>query len=207
MITSSKTSKVPWNKGKKLPPEVLTSGEVGLLLAGCSNRAPTGVRNRALIAVLYRGQLRISESLALMPKDLDPERGTVRVLHGKGDKARTIGLDEMAWAILQRCLDKRRGIGLSNRSPVFCTLQGKPLLPSYCRSLLKRLAKKGGVQKRVHPHGLRHTGSFEMAEEGFNLHVIQQQLGHSSLATTDRYLRHLAPRQLVEAMRSRKWKL
>ncbi len=68
---------------------------------GCSKRAPTGIRNGALIALLYRGQLRIGEALALKPKDLDFDAGTVRVLHGKGDMARTIGLDDGALAVLQ----------------------------------------------------------------------------------------------------------
>ena len=63
------------------------------LIRACSPRAPTGVRNRALLVVLYRGGLRVGEALALYPKDLDRRRGTIRVLHGKGDKARTVGLD------------------------------------------------------------------------------------------------------------------
>jgi integrase/recombinase XerD len=68
-------------------------------MGACSKRAPTGIRNRALIAMLYRGQLRIGEALALKPKDLDRKAGTVRVLHGKGDKSRTVGLDDGAGAI------------------------------------------------------------------------------------------------------------
>jgi len=195
------------NKGKKLPPEVLTADEVRDLIQACSRRAPTGIRNRALIVLLYRVQLRISEALTLKPKDLDAKQGTVRIMHGKGDKARTVGLDSGAWAILQCWLDKRKALGITGHSRVICTLQGDPLLPSYVRTLCKRLGKKAGIEKRVHPHGLRHTGAFELANEGHPLHVIQQQLGHSSLATTDRYIRHLAPKDVIEAMRSREWKL
>ena len=194
-------------KGKKLPPEVLMADEVRALIKACSHRAPTGIRNRALIVLLYRGQLRISEALALKPKDLDAKQGTVRVMHGKGDKARTVGLDAGAWAVVQRWLDKRRSLGIKGRNTVLCTLQGEPLLPSYVRTLCKRLGKKAGIEKRVHPHGLRHTGAFELANEGHPLHVIQQQLGHSSLATTDRYIRHLAPQEVIETMRSREWSL
>lgn len=94
MIASG--GKQPWNKGRKLPPEVLTGSEVNALLGVCSKRAPTGIRNRALIAMLYRGQLRIGEALAFKPKDLDRKGGTLRVLHGKGDRARTVGLDSGA---------------------------------------------------------------------------------------------------------------
>ena len=74
----------PANKGRKYPAEPLTEKEVRSLLAKCSGRAPTGIRNRALLTVLYRGGLRISEALALEPKDLDSKEGTIRVLHGKG---------------------------------------------------------------------------------------------------------------------------
>jgi len=79
---------------------------VRALIRATSNRAPTGIRNRALLVLLYRGGLRAGEALALLPKDLDERQGTVRVLHGKGDKARLVGLDEGAWGILQRWLDR-----------------------------------------------------------------------------------------------------
>jgi site-specific recombinase XerD len=77
-------TKVPANKGLKYPVEILTDREVQALIGACSHCAPTGVRNRALLTILYRGGVRISEALALQPKDLDPESGTVRVLNGKG---------------------------------------------------------------------------------------------------------------------------
>ena len=70
------------NKGRRFPAELLSSEEVRALLRACSSRAPTGIRNRALIAVLYRGGLRISEALDLLPKDVDSAQGTLTVLHG-----------------------------------------------------------------------------------------------------------------------------
>jgi integrase/recombinase XerD len=77
---------------RTLPAEVYSEDEVQRLVKACS-QGKTGVRNRALITVLYRAGLRISEALDLLPKDLDPDAGTVRVLHGKGNKARTVGMD------------------------------------------------------------------------------------------------------------------
>ena len=142
-----------------------------------------------------------------LDQDLDIKQGTVRVLHGKGDRARVVGLDEGACAILQRWLDRRQQLRINGRRRVFCTLDGKPLQPSYVRALLPRVARKAGIEKRVHAHGLRHTHAFELANEGHALHVIQAQLGHSSLATTDRYIRHLAPQEVVNVMRSRQWSL
>ena len=199
-------TKQPWNKGKKLPAEPLSQDEVKGLLTACSNRAPTGIRNRALIVLFYRGGLRVKEALSLMPKDCDTQKGTVRVLHGKGDRCRLVGLDPEACAVLQRWLDRRTALGVNGRNPLFCTLKGCSMKSVYVRNLMKRLAAKVGIEKRVHPHGLRHTHAYELANEGTPLHVIQQQLGHSSLATTDRYVRHLNPQAVVEAMRGRTWK-
>ena len=103
--------RAPANKGRRFPAELLSPEEVRALLRACSSRAPTGIRNRALIAVLYRGGLRISEALALHAKDVDQAAGTVTVLHGKGDQRRTVGMDPAAFALLERWLDKRRALG------------------------------------------------------------------------------------------------
>ena len=157
--------------------------------------------------MLYRGGLRVSEALAVMPKDMNPTNGTIRVLHGKGDHDRVVGLDTGAWAILQLWLDRRAAAGINGRAPVFCTLKGRPMKSAYVRGLLPRLARKAGIDKRCHAHGLRHTHAYELATEGTPIHVIQAQLGHSSVATTDRYIKHLNPAAVVKAMQSRAWTL
>jgi site-specific recombinase XerD len=193
------------NKGKRFPPEPLTKDEITALINRCSNRAPTGIRNRALLVILWRGQLRISEALALKVKDIDQNKGTVRVLHGKGDKSRLIGLDAQAMAFISRWIDLRRALGLSGRTVLFCTLQGKPIKTAYIRQWLPRIGQKAGIEKRVAAHQLRHTGAFELANESVPLHVIQAQLGHASLAVTDRYVRHLNPKAVVQAMQARSW--
>jgi len=206
-MTSATIDHVPANKGKKLPPEPLSAEEVKALLRACSKRATTGIRNRALIVVLYRGGLRVSEALAVMPKDLNPTNGTIRVLHGKGDHDRVVGLDTGAWAILQLWLDRRAAAGINGRAPVFCTLKGRSMKSAYVRGLLPRLARKAGIDRRCHAHGLRHTHAYELATEGTPIHIIQAQLGHSSVATTDRYIKHLNPAAVVKAMQSRAWTL
>ena len=122
-------------------------------MKACSARAPTGVRNRALIAVLWRCGLRISEALQLELRDVDLQAGTVRVRHGKGDRSRTVGLDEQTTALMARWLDRRRKLGAGARAPIFCTLQGGRLDSSYVRRLLPRLARKAGIDRRVHAHG------------------------------------------------------
>ena len=193
------------NKGRTFPPEALTEEEVRSLIRACSNRAPTGIRNRALITVMYRGGLRLGETLALRPKDVDADRGTITVLHGKGDRRRTVGVDPGAMAIIIRWVEARKQLGVDGRKALFCTLQGKALKPSYIRTMLVRVAGKSGIEKRVHPHGLRHTHSYELMMEGVPVPVIQQQLGHASLATTDRYLRPIAPKDVIEVMQRREW--
>ena len=197
----------PWNKGRKLPPEPLTANEVKRLIKQPSSRAPTGIRNRALLVLLYRGGLRCSEALALRPKDLDVDAGTVRVLHGKGDKSRLVGFDSGAMAIIQLWLDKRASLGFTGRQTLICTLQGKPVSDRYVRSLLPRLGRKAGIEKRVHAHGLRHSHASELATEGTPLRVIQQQLGHSSLSVTERYIQQLQPSDVIQAMKDREWQL
>ena len=104
--------KPPTNRGRKFPPEPLTSTEARALVQVCSRRAATGIRNAALIALLYRGGLRISEALSLTTKDIDFEAGSVRVLFGKGLKARTIGVDAGALSLIQRWLRLRECLGL-----------------------------------------------------------------------------------------------
>ena len=195
----------PWNRGRKLPPEPLTADEVTRLIKQPSSRAATGIRNRALIVLLYRSGLRCSEALALRPKDLDVDAGTVRVLHGKGNKSRLVGLDAGAVAIIQVWIDKRASLGFTGRQRLICTLQGKPVSGRYVRSLLPRLAQRAGIEKRVHAHGLRHSMAAELSAEGVPLPLIQSQLGHSNLSTTDRYIRQLAPHEVVEAMQKREW--
>jgi integrase len=190
---------------RRRPPEVLSEPEAIALIRACSSRAPTGVRNRALIAVLWRSGLRISEALALELRDVDLEAGTLRVRHGKGDKSRTVGVDEQTAALLARWLDRRRRLGPGARAPVFCTLAGGRVDPSYVRHLLPRLARKAGINRRVHAHGLRHTYASELARERTPINVIRDALGHSTLAVTDRYLRDVAPMHVIDTIRARAW--
>jgi site-specific recombinase XerD len=207
------------NKGMKLPPEPLSRSDVSKLLAACSTRGSAGIRDRALIAVLYRAGLRVAEGLALQLKDVDLETGHLVVLHGKGNRRRTVGLDPEACAIVERWARRRRELAIPRfwtspegeriPAPLFCVIsrpnKGKPMYASVFREKLKDLADRAGVERRVHPHGLRHTHAFELATEGVPVHVIRKQLGHTSLATTERYIDHLSPGDVIAAMRMRTW--
>ena len=140
------------------------------LLCACSSRAPTGVRNRAIIALAWRSGLRIGEA-----------------------------------ALVARWLEVRRKRGLGCMGLVFCVLQGGPVDPSYIRHLLPRLARRAGIMKRVHAHGLRHAFAIGLEREGATVSVIRDLLGHSSAAVTDRYLRRRGGAEGVEFMKRREW--
>jgi integrase/recombinase XerD len=190
-------------RGQKYPPEPLTSDEVAAILGKCSRRAPTGIRNRALLMLIYRSGLRISEALALKPASIDLDQHSARVLHGKGNKATVRPLHPSADDALTRWMDTRRELAAAKgwrAAPLFCTLGGEPMSDRYVRDLLKRLAAKAGIDKRVHPHGLRHTYADELRRAGADVVVISKALGHSSIAVTARYLDHLTNDQAVHAV-------
>lgn len=201
----------PPNYGLKLPAEILTAAEVGQLMKACGRRGPAGIRNRAVIVVLWRGGLRSAEALALELRDIDEAAGTLTIRHGKGNRRRVVGLDPPAFAVVEQWLNVRRRIGVPRGAPVFCTITngnlGRPLGAAYWREAIKRLGVKAGIEKRVHSHGLRHTHAVELMREGVPLLVISRQLGHSSLSITQRYLDHLEPGEVVAAMQARDWPL
>ena len=88
----------------------------------------------------------------------------------------------------------------NGKTRLFCTLDGAPVSDDYVRGLLRRLGAKAGIDKRVHPHGLRHTFAVELEQAGTPVTVISKLLGHSSVAVTSRYLDHLTNGQAVEAL-------
>ena len=190
--------------GSRLDADLLTNEEIELLMRRCSRRAPTGVRNRALIAVCWRCGLRIGEALALAVKDFDPDSGTLVVQRGKGGKRRVVGVDSGTVALVGRWLEARRRRGISG-GPLFCTLAGRPVGQSYIRHLLPRLARKAGIERRVHAHALRHAFAVDLVRSGAPLYVVRDALGHASVATTNVYLSRVGAHEAVEVMRNREW--
>jgi integrase/recombinase XerC len=196
---------------RRFPPEVLAPDEVRALLVACNTQSLPGQRNRALLAFVYRTGLRIREALEVRPKDLDLERGAVRVLYAKGGRSRTVGIDAggvaevAAWLTVRQRVANVAVPAWSPLAPVFCSAHGTRLTEAYVRRLLPYLARRAGIAKRVHAHGLRHTHAAELRGEGFDIGIISKQLGHASIATTARYLDHIAPWAVVEAVGRREW--
>ena len=186
----------PTNKGERFPGRPLEHTEIDALIGACSKRAPTGVRNAALIALLWRTGLRNSEALALKPRDLhlDAPAPYVDVMDGKGHKTRQAAIrGGEALPYVQRWLDVRAGRDINGWQPVFCTLSGGPLDDSYVRHLFARLRVKAAIEARVHPHALRHTHARDLLRAGCTLEDLRAQLGHASLEVTSRYVREVCP--------------
>ncbi|HKY78177.1 MAG TPA: site-specific integrase [Acidimicrobiia bacterium] len=197
---------MPANKGRRLPPELLTPEDVRALLGACSATAPTGIRNRALVVTLYRAGLRLDEALALVPTDVDVPAGVIHVGRRTGAHVREAGIDAGAMGFVRKWLRTRASLGVGADAPLFCTLAGGRVHPAYVRQLLPRLAEKAGIDKRVHAQGLRFTHAAELAAEGLPAELIQAQLGHESLASTDRYLRRMSAAERLDALQRREFK-
>jgi site-specific recombinase XerD len=199
----------PPNYGKRYPPEVYTPEEIAGLLRHCG-RGPGGYRNRAIIAVQVRSGLRVGEALALELKDLDFSLGAITVMEGKGSKRRMVHMDEHTAGFLELWIrGPRARLHLPRTAPLFCTYErgntGKPVRYAYFEQALKRAGARAGITKRVHSHGLRHTFAFMMLLEGWDLVMLQQALGHTDLGTTQRYVSHRFPLQMIRELRQRVW--
>lgn len=196
------------NKGKRFFADTLTKEEVLALVDGC-NCGPSGLRDRALIVLLYRTGLRISEATNLRLHDIDLERGTIRV---RGTKTRTsdrtVGIGKMAAEHLTDWLDVRnRELSIPQVGFVFCCIsrheRGNAVKPAQIRQKLHRLGVRAQISKRVHPHALRHSFASELADERVDIRVISACLGHSNVAITDRYISHLNPKAVLDVMGAR----
>ena len=154
--------------------------------------------------VLWRAGLRISEALALIESDLDPNRGAILVRRGKGGKRREVGMDRWAWEQLSPWLKLRAALPVG---ALFCVLRGptrgRPWAPAGVRTQLHHAAARAGVRRRFAPHQLRHAHAVEMSREGVPLLVIQRQLGHADLAITSVYLRGIDNTEIVHAVHER----
>jgi integrase/recombinase XerD len=196
----------PANKGGKYPPVVLSPEEVSALLATCSREYPSGIRNRALIMLLYRSGLRVSEILGLRPSELDFDVHSVTVPHTKSGKQQIRGFHPTTDDALLRWIDTRKALGIGNHGrKLFCTITtgntGNPVSDVYVRKMLKEAARDAGIDKRVVPHGLRHTFAKELEAAGVPVSEISDLLGHAGgVASTAKYLRNLTNHRAVKAL-------
>lgn len=189
----------------KRPADLITKNDV-LAMIKHSGKGATGLRNRAVIVMMWRTGLRRAEISSLLPKDIDGERLKIRVRHGKGDEDRTVAMDNQTLFVIENWLSVRNtSCAWTHQSPLFCSLRGKQVHPTYWAKMCARIARQAGLEKRVHPHALRHAFAVELLEEGVALEHIRRLLGHKSLATTAIYLSRLGMPATLDVVRKREW--
>jgi integrase/recombinase XerC len=183
-------------------PRHLRPGEVETLLAAPAGDEPLARRDRALLETLYATGLRVAELVSLDWRDVDLEGRVLRVL-GKGGKERMLPFGRAAAAALlswREAWDELRREDLALDGPVFLNHRGGRLTDRSVRRLLDRYVDAAALAAGVHPHTLRHTFATHLLEAGADLRAIQELLGHSSLATTQRYT-HLEVERLLRVYR------
>lgn len=186
------------------PIEILTEAEVLAIIRASKHDCPTGRRNRAFVATLWRSGLRVSEALSLLPRDVNMATGRLNVRRGKGHKQRIVAIDQTTRSLINGWLEARQA---GETDPLFCTLKGGPIGDSYIRRMLPRLAHRAGVYRRVHAHGFRHTFAVEFYGETRDVILVRRALGHSSIATTQNYLDHIDPHQVCDVMAERNYQV
>jgi integrase/recombinase XerD len=183
-------------------PKYLGLPEVDRLLEAPDCRSRTGLRDQAMIHLLYSSGLRVSELVKLRISDIDEAAGIVRVI-GKGDKQRLIPVGRAALQALDRYNQEQRPRLLRGRvSPhLFVTARGKPMTRQGFWKLLKGHGKNVGIFRSLSPHVLRHTFATHLLEGGADLRSLQAMLGHSDVGTTEIYTHVMRSRlkQIVDS--------
>ena len=168
-------------------PEVLSVEEVTLIIEGVDTRSWQGVRDRAILEILYGCGLRVSEACSLKISNVYAGEGFVRVV-GKGDKERLVPMGGAAADAFEKWLEQRP----EPAAPVFDDYAflnrfGKPLSRVSVFNMVKKAAMDAGITKEISPHTFRHSFATHLIENGADLRVVQEMLGHESILTTEIY--------------------
>lgn len=185
---------------RKLP-SVLEHHEVEALFDQLGKQTPSGIRDRAMLELLYGSGLRVSELIGLKKEDLFFEEGLVKV-NGKGNRQRLVPLGRICTLHLTVYFEQVRNhqeAESASKEFVFLNRRGKPLTRVYVFKLIKSLALKAGITKVISPHTLRHSFATVLVEAGADLRAVQQMLGHKNITTTEIYT-HLDRSYLKETI-------
>lgn len=187
----------------RILPEFMSSREVEALMNVYAVNAKDflAIRNRAILEVMYACGLRVSEVASLKVSSINMEDGVIRVL-GKGSKERIVPVGHLALQAIRRYLTKSRPNLLKNpdETTLFLSHRGKVLDRERIWAIIKEAALQAGITKNIHPHTLRHSFASHLLENGADLRVIQEMLGHADIATTQIYT-HVDQRQLLAVHR------
>lgn len=176
-------------KTKRALPDVLSFEEIEKIIAQIDSSTPEGARNKAILETLYSCGLRVSEAAALRISQLYTDLGFIRVL-GKGDKERLIPIGNDAVKYLNSYLKEVRvhiAVKPGFEDIVFLNRRGQQLSRVMIFLIIKDLAAKAGIEKKVSPHTFRHSFATHLIEGGANLRAVQEMLGHENITTTEIY--------------------
>ena len=192
------TAQIAMPKVGRSLPRSLTEEEVEALLAAPTVSDPLGHRDRTMLEVLYATGLRVSELVNLKLSSVNLNQGVLRIV-GKGDRERLIPLGEEAVLWVQQFLQGPRVEILLERQTdyLFPTRRGDRMTRQAFWHIIKRYARKAGIQKELSPHTLRHAFATHLLNHGADLRVVQMLLGHSDLSTTQIYT-HVARERLKD---------
>jgi integrase/recombinase XerD len=179
-------------------PKTLTEADVEALLHAPDVDTPLGLRDRAMLEVLYASGLRVSELVTLRSSQLSDTMGVVRIL-GKGSKERLVPVGEEALDWVQRYVRQARPELLAGRASdaLFVTRRAAPMTREAFWQLIKRYARRAGIASTISPHTLRHAFATHLLNHGADLRVVQLLLGHADISTTQIYT-HVARERLKQ---------
>jgi integrase/recombinase XerD len=187
VITDNPTTLLESPKiGLKLP-EVLSVKEIDSILNAIDLSKPEGHRNRAMIETMYSCGLRVSELINMKLTDIHRDEGFVTVT-GKGNKQRLVPIGSVALKEIDNYLEKRRIMPvITDQNILFLNRRGRRLTRVMVFTIIKELAGRAGVHKKISPHTFRHSFATHLVEGGADLRAVQEMLGHESITTTEIY--------------------
>jgi len=188
LVEKDPVNRISGPKREKRLPSFLTSEEIISLLSAPDTSTPLGIRDLAILELLYASGLRISEIASLDVGSVDLHSHQIRVM-GKGSKERMVLMGGPAAECLGKYLNLARAklLGEHATEALFLNRYGRRIAERRIQYILKKYSEKAGIPGRVHPHMLRHTFATHMLDGGADLRVVQELLGHSSLSSTQVY--------------------
>jgi len=187
-IASNPCSSIETPKTGRHLPVVLSVQEIEMLLESFDLSIPEGHRNKAIVEVLYGCGLRVSELTELKFSQMFAQQGFIRVL-GKGNKQRLVPIGSHALMALELYYPWRNSLNIrsAHEDYVFLNHYGRPLSRNMVFHMVRQQAEKAGLKKTISPHTFRHSFATHLIENGADLRVVQEMLGHSSILTTEIY--------------------
>ena len=189
---------IPSIKKPEHLPNCLSVEEVEMLLDAPDMEKESGIRDKAMLELMYASGLRVSELLNLEKSKLNIKRGIVTI-YGKGAKERKVPVGDFALSFVVKYIDEVRANNKGASSKyLFLNREGKPLSRQYFFKQIRKYAEQCGIETVISPHTLRHCFATHLLENGAQLRMVQEMLGHSNIATTQIYT-HISTKRIISA--------